>query len=150
MKLLSFSLGMIFLLTSQVFAATTLTVVGDWQTINQETNKPSSIIRIWEEDGKYFGKIAKIVEESQGEPERCTACTGELKDAPVLGFPLISDMELVGNGDYAKGTITDPRTGKVYHCKMTVVQEGKALNVRGYLGFSLLGRTTTWYRARGD
>lgn len=128
-------------------ASATLSAIGDWQTVNSDTQKASSLIHIWESKGKYYGKIAKIYGDSGDKPvERCTQCTGDRKNQPVLGIVLIRDMEKVGNGEYANGMILDPRDGKEYHCKMTVVEDGKILKVRGYIGFSLLGKTSTWYR----
>lgn len=125
----------------------TYSIVGDWQTIDHKTNHPSTIIRIWESKGKYFGKIAKIYEGEGRNPSlRCTSCEGHLRNQHVLGMMIIQDMQLQGEL-YHGGTILDPRSGERYHCQITLIENGQKLKVRGYIGFPLLGKVDVWVRA---
>jgi uncharacterized protein (DUF2147 family) len=119
------------------------TILGKWTTIDDETGNKKAIVEIFEEQGKYFGKIIEILEPEKRK-QKCTKCEGADKDKPVLGLTIIKGM--VKNGKiYEDGEITDPKNGKTYRCKMS--PEGKdKLIVRGYLGISLLGRSQTWIR----
>jgi uncharacterized protein (DUF2147 family) len=71
-----------------------------------------------------------------------------LKDQPVLGMVILTGMKKDSNeaDEYNGGKILDPNNGKVYSSKMTVIEGGKKLDVRGYIGIPMLGRTQTWLR----
>lgn len=115
-------------------------IVGKWQTIDDNTGKTRSIVEVFEQNGKYFGKIIKLVVEPGEDPNpRCTACTGKLNGQRVVGMQIINNMVKSGN-EYIDGDILDPENGKSYKCKLWV-EEGK-LKVRGYIMF--LYRTQTW------
>lgn len=147
-KISIFLLGIALLFGAySAFAADNAAIVGYWQTIDQKTNNPSTLIHIYETNGKYFGKIVKIYPGDGRDPtKRCVKCKGKLRNQPVVGMVMISDM--VKKGDkYVDGKITDPRSGQQYNCEITLSDDGKKLNVRGYLGFSLLGKTSVWVRA---
>ena len=75
----------------------------------------------------------------------CDQCEGADRGKPVLGLTLIKGMQRNGTA-YENGTIMDPRDGKVYRAKMNLSPDGQHLDVRGYLGISLFGRTQTWNR----
>ena len=75
----------------------------------------------------------------------CEACSGELKDKPVQGMQILQGLKADGDW-YEGGTILDPNNGKVYKAKLRVVDGGAKLEVRGFIGISLLGRTQTWLR----
>ena len=137
------------LIACQAFCAThpNTSIVGDWQTIDQNTKHPSTLIRIYESKGKYFGKIVKIYPGEGRDPHKvCTHCKGAMKNKPVVGMLMISG--LVKQGDkYVGGKITDPRSGEQYNCELRLGDDGQELYVRGYLGISLLGKTSVWRRA---
>jgi uncharacterized protein (DUF2147 family) len=117
--------------------------VGLWKTIDDQTGAPRAIIRIYEQDGKLFGRIVSSF--TPGAENRvCTKCKDERKNEPILGLVLIRNMKADG-GEYDGGDILDPDSGSVYRCKMHV-EGGTRLIVRGYLGISLLGRSQTWQR----
>lgn len=129
-----------------VVCANSKAAVGDWQTIDHKTNRPSSIIRIWKSRGRYFGKVAKIYPENGHKvTDRCVNCKGALHNKRNLGMTIMRDM-LYRNGQYGGGKILDPRSGKYYHCVMTVVDQGRKLHLRGYIGIPLFGETDTWLR----
>src|SRR3990167_936202 len=128
--------------------ASPLSIIGDWQTIDHVTNRPSSIIRIWQDKDTFFGKVVRIFPENGHKAsDRCVHCKGDLQNHRILGLTIIRDM--VFDRDkykYVDGRILDPTNGKVYRCYMRVSDYGRRLMVRGYIGFSLLGRTDVWYR----
>lgn len=118
--------------------------LGTWKTVDDETGEAKSYVKIYKAtNGKYYGKITKLLKEK--EDAKCDKCTDYRKDKPVVGMNIITDMQVDGNG-LSGGTIMDPANGKIYKCKMKVV-DGK-LEVRGFIGFSLIGRTQTWYTVK--
>jgi uncharacterized protein (DUF2147 family) len=121
---------------------------GFWEQVDEKSGKPESWFHIVEKDGVYIGTIVKMFQKPGDPPPesfRCTKCEGAEKDAPVLGLTLIKGMKRKGLG-YEDGTIMDPRDGSVYRALMQVSPDGRKLEVRGYLGIALLGRTQTWNR----
>lgn len=119
------------------------TVLGRWETINEETGKPNSIIEIYEEDGQVHGKVVRILKEEDRE-RTCNNCDGHLKDQPIEGLQLMTGMEKSGN-EYAGGVIVDPETGKEYKCKIWLDESNPdLLKVRGYIAFFY--KTKTWHR----
>lgn len=121
-------------------------VVGNWQTIDDKTGKPGSLIYVWEKDGIYYGKVAKIyAENGQKTTDRCVNCQGERKNKPNLGLTIIEGMKWDGS-KWTDGTVLDPRDGKVYHAEMWLENNNTELHLRGYIGIPLFGRTATWYK----
>jgi len=121
--------------------------VGRWTTIDDETKKPKSVITIYEENGKLFGKIEKLFREpSEEQNPLCDKCEGTLKNKPILGMVILRGLEK-DDEEWSGGSILDPANGKTYKCKIAVEDGGKKLKVRGYIGLSLLGRTQHWVRA---
>ena len=93
---------------------------------------------------KIFGKIEQSF--TPGAENRvCVPCADERKNQPVIGLVIIRNMKQDGN-EYDGGDILDPESGSVYRCKMHLEQDGTRLSLRGYIGFSLLGRSQTWER----
>ncbi|MFL9924650.1 DUF2147 domain-containing protein [Herbaspirillum lusitanum] len=120
--------------------------VGLWKNIDDATGKPKALIRISESEGELKGKIEKLFrapEEDQN--PRCEKCEGDLKDQPIIGMTILSGLKKDGD-DYSGGQILDPANGKLYKSKLSVIEGGKKLNVRGYIGMPMLGRTQTWVR----
>lgn len=137
---------MAVMLTLRIAGAADLSSpVGLWTTIDDSTGKPRGVVRIYQQDGKLFGKLEKSFKPG-AETRRCTKCSDERKDSPVLGLVIIRNMTL--NDDvYTGGDILDPDNGSVYRCKFTLEEGGRKLRVRGYIGISLLGRTQIWERS---
>jgi uncharacterized protein (DUF2147 family) len=117
--------------------------VGKWKTVDEKTGKVVSEVELYDQDGKLFGKIVGLTDpiNAQGQPKKCTACTGEDKDKPIVGLVIIKGLS-PDKDRYKGGTILDPDDGKVY--KAEVWQEGGKLKVRGYLG--VFYRTQTWVK----
>jgi uncharacterized protein (DUF2147 family) len=120
---------------------------GWWQPIDAQTGKPQGLIRIYEERGLFFGRIEPS-SPSDDSSQKCTLCTDERKDQPIIGLVLIRNMRLQGD-EYVGGDILDPDTGRLYGCKFRLADGGKKLMMRGYLGISLIGQAQTWLRADG-
>ena len=122
------------------------TPAGRWRTIDDKTGVVKSELVLWEQDGKIFGKVDKIITPDPANPDhKCHKCAGELKDHEILGWQMIWGLTEKG-GEWSGGWILDPGNGTTYRCRMTLEEGGKKLNVRGYIGISLLGRTQYWYR----
>ena len=119
-------------------------VFGKWKTIDDNTGEAKSVVEIYEQDGKVYGKVAEILREGR-EDATCTECEGADKDAPILGLVIIRGLEKDGD-EYNSGKILDPESGTLYKCYIELEEDDK-LKVRGYVGFSLLGRTQYWVRA---
>lgn len=138
----------IFLALTLIFACanvgTAQGVTGIWKTIDDTDGVEKSHIEIYEENGKVYGKVIKLLEGATA--THCNDCDGDLKGAPITGMVLLTD--LVAEDDYYEGgEILDPATGKVYSCWIQLDGPDK-LKVRGFLGFSVLGRTQYWYRVK--
>lgn len=129
-----------------VVQAGTLTPEGKWKTISDVTGKPTSIVRIWKEKDKLIGKVEEVIPQEGKDPYPvCHKCTGERKDLPITGMTILWDFSQKKD-EWDGGFILDPNDGKTYPCVIRVVGDGNKLEVRGYMGFSLLGRTQTWQR----
>ena len=121
-------------------------IIGKWKTVDDKRDVATSIIEIYKDHNVYYGKILVVlVEENK---EKCVMCTGKYHNKKLQGLEILRD--LVKNKDvYEDGNITDPESGKTYSCYVELINPSK-LKVRGYLGFSLLGRTQYWYRVESD
>jgi uncharacterized protein (DUF2147 family) len=135
----------ILLLTSQLSFAATGSPIGLWQSIDDESGKPRSLIRINESNGELSAVVEKGLLATDTGDAVCDKCTDERKDQPIIGMTIAEG--LTKNGDkYDGGHILDPENGKIYKCKMTLNASGDELEVRGYIGISLLGRSQIWKR----
>ncbi len=115
-------------------------IEGKWKTIDDETGQAKSIVEITKKsNGKYYGKVTQLL--IKPDEANCTGCKDDRKNKPILGMEVLRDMKKEGN-EFTGGTITDPKSGKTYKCNIS--RDGDKLNVRGYVGFALIGRTQTW------
>ncbi|HJY81355.1 MAG TPA: DUF2147 domain-containing protein [Candidatus Binatia bacterium] len=123
-----------------------LSPVGRWKTVDDATGKVKSVVVVWEQDRKLYGKIEKLVDPDPQDPDpRCTRCEGEMKDQPLIGLRILWDLKKDGD-QWSGGKILDPDNGKAYRCFIVLEDGGKKLKVRGFIGLSLLGRTQHWLR----
>lgn len=132
-------LGFIFSLQ----LCTAQTVVGKWKTIDDETGEAKSIVEIYQQNGKIYGKVVNIIN-----PEKrdglCEKCKGDRKNKPVLGMQIIDGLTK-DDDEYSDGKILDPEKGKEYKCKIWLDEDDRnKLYVRGYIAFFY--RTQNWYR----
>ena len=142
------ALGLALVLASGLAAAQADSPTGLWKTVDDNTKKEKSLVRIVESGGVYTGKVEKEIDPDSPKDATCKDCTDERKDKPVVGMTIIRNMK-ASAGDknvFEGGDILDPNNGKVYSAKLTLVEGGKKLDVRGYIGMPMLGRTQTWQR----
>jgi uncharacterized protein (DUF2147 family) len=114
-----------------------------WRSIDDKTGQALSLIRIEEHDGVLSGRVEKIL--TSDTDRVCVRCTGELRDKPVLGMTVITGMARDGD-KWSGGNILDPGNGKTYRGLIRILDNGRKLEVRGYIGVSLFGRSQTWLR----
>jgi len=125
-------------------AADAQSPLGLWKTVDDKTGMPRAMVRIYLQDGKYFGRIEQSFTPG-AETRVCSVCTDERKNQPIIGLLIIRNVT-PRDGAYGGGDILDPDTGSVYRCKFHLHKDGTILEVRGFIGISLLGRTQTWQR----
>jgi len=117
------------------------TPAGRWRTVDDKTGKAKAIIVLYEEKGLLFGRVETLVDPDA--VKICDKCGDERKGQAVTGMVVVRRMKKDGD-EYTGGDILDPKNGSVYRCKMRLVDQGRKLSVRGYLGISLFGRSQTW------
>lgn len=120
-----------------------VTPVGRWRTLDDKTGIPKAIVEIYEDHGKLYGRIIETLDPKAG--KFCNKCKDERKGKPVVGVVIMRGLSQHGQ-EYSGGDILDPDNGSVYKCKLRLLEDGNKLSVRGFLGFSLLGRSQTWTR----
>jgi len=115
---------------------------GVWRTIDDETGRPRSLVRIWEHEGVLYGKIEELFDDPNA---LCEKCEGTQKNQPVLGMLVLWGMQPDPDdaSQWEGGTLFDPEKGKTYRGKLEL-QDPDTLEVRGFIGpFS---REQTWHR----
>jgi uncharacterized protein (DUF2147 family) len=129
-----------------VHADEQVSLTGLWETYDDHTGKARAVVRIYAEQGQFFGRIEKTFVPGD-DTAVCEACTDERKNQPVLGLIIIRNMKREG-GSYAGGDILEPDSGAVYRCTLQLENDGSQLVVRGFIGISLFGRSQTWQRVK--
>jgi uncharacterized protein (DUF2147 family) len=125
-------------------------VTGTWKTIDDKTGFAKSMIKIEKNtNGTYGGTIIKVLSHTGYTPEKyCIDCPEPFTHKPIEGMNIM--WGLVPNasqdGLYDGGKILDPLSGHMYKAKITLSPDGNTLNVRGYIGFSFIGRSQIWHR----
>lgn len=121
------------------------TPVGLWNTVSDKDGRPTAVIEIREQGGEVTGVVRGLLVPADHDDSLCTACSGALKGEHIVGMEILRHMRRDGDA-WSGGDILDPETGKTYRAKMWLTDGGKKLVVRGYIGFSLFGRSQTWER----
>ena len=120
------------------------TIFGAWNSFDEETNRLESVIEVYEKNDQVFAKIIKITNlENQG--ATCINCSGERKNTPISGMNILTGLKKDGD-EWSGGKILDPKNGKEYKCYIQLLDEN-TLKIRGYIGFSMFGRTAIWKKA---
>jgi len=128
-------------------AAAQMTPVGNWHSFDEKTGELKSQIVIAESAGVLTGTIDKLLRKSADQKAVCKECTDDRKDKPMLGLEIIRGAKKVeGKAVWEGGKILDPENGKDYALRLTPIEDGKKLEVRGSVLF--IGRTQTWVRAQ--
>ncbi len=129
--------------TVRAFAGTLEAPTGLWQLYHDKTGKPNGVVRLYVEDGTLRGRIERL-RPGASPSDKCTKCPAPQKDKPFLGLMVAWGLKPDG-GSWSGGTILDPDSGDTYRCTIKRV-DGNTLDVRGYVGISLFGRTQQWKR----
>lgn len=127
-------------------AAAQMSPVGLWKTIDDETKKEKSLVRIVDNGGVVSGRIEKFLDPETKADSVCDKCTDDRKGKPVLGMTILRNLKQ-GEEDktaWEGGDVLDPNNGKIYRARLKPVEGGKQLQLRGYLG--PFYRTQTWIR----
>lgn len=137
----------IFATTVCTAGVRTDTPIGYWKTIDDVSGKPKSIIQIWKSDNNVLkGKVIKVFGKNGAVQDKiCNACQGDYHDKPIVGMVIISGLK-ANQSQWGSGRILDPENGKTYSCSLRVAENGKKLNVHGYIGIPILGRSQIWER----
>ena len=142
------------LLVAMIMAAAVLplrahaqtTPVGLWKSIDDETKTEKSLVRIVDASGMLTGRIEKLLDPTK-QDAKCDKCGDARKDQPVLGMTIITGVRAGSNPSvWEGGEILDPNNGKSYKVRLKPVDGGQKLEVRGYVGAPMLGRSQTWIR----
>ena len=120
---------------------------GLWKTIDDKTKKERSLVRITEAGGVFIGRIEKRLDPAAKADATCDKCTDDRKDKPIDGLEIIRGVKRADSDNlWDAGNILDPEEGKTYRVRLQLADDGKRLEVRGYIGTPLLGRTQNWIR----
>ncbi len=140
------SLAAILFVAFSASALAQMSPVGVWKTIDDETKKEKSLVRIKETNGVFTGTIEKFLDPATKPDEVCDKCTDDRKGKPVMGMTIIRNIKANADdkGIWDGGDILDPNNGKVYRARLKPVDGGKKLEMRGYLG--PFYRTQVWLR----
>lgn len=120
--------------------------VGRWKTIDDKTGQAKAIVEIRDANGELEGRIVQLFHPPAPNP-LCLKCTGALKNKPVMGMRILWGMRQDGS-KWTGGHVLDPESGDVYRCTLAFEQNGTVLRLRGYIGFSVFGRTEKWVRVQ--
>ena len=131
---------------SMTAVADPMSPVGAWTTVDDKTRRPNAVIRITEKDGVISGTVERILDPAD-QDSRCDKCASDdpRKGQPVIGMTILTGLKKEGDNVYGGGRILDPDDGNTYKARLTVIDGGKKLEMRG--SFLFIGRTQTWLRA---
>lgn len=121
--------------------------VGCWKTFDDKTGEAKSIVAIHERKAVLYGRIEQVFHPPVPHP-LCIRCSGDLKNKPVVGLQILWGMRK-DDKEWSGGRVLDPESGDVYRATMKLEDGGKVLLLRGYIGFSIFGRTEKWVRVEG-
>lgn len=136
------------LLGSMLFVGMTAdAATGLWRTLDDSTGEARSIVSIDDRDGVLTGRIVELIDPPELNPV-CEQCPGDKRDAPVEGLEILWGFESSRRaGEWIGGELLDPENGRVYRGRLRVQDEGDRLEVRGFIGSPMFGRSQIWERA---
>ncbi len=154
LSLAGFIAMLVLMVPFRTWAASADDVLGTW--FNEEKDSQIEIMRCGE---RYCGKVVWLREPNypQGSQDGVPGTPKldhnnpepALRNQPIIGLQIVHDFVFGGDDRWKDGRVYDPKNGKTYRGKMTLVAPDR-LDLRGYIGISLIGRTTTWTRAGQD
>lgn len=121
-------------------------VIGIWKTIDDKTGQAKSLVKIEVVNGELQGTVIQTFPAPGETPiTHCTLCSDARKNQPIVGMKIMNGLKQDKAGHWSGGEILDPKEGKIYKVKLNT-EDGKKLDVRGYVGIALIGRTQTWLK----
>lgn len=121
--------------------------VGLWKSLDEKTQAPKSEVRITDHGGVLTGKVERVLREGADPAAVCDKCSDDRKDKAIVGLEIIRGAKKAEGKDvWEDGKILDPENGKTYTLRMTPIEGGAKLEVRGSIG--PFGRTQTWVRVQ--
>lgn len=150
MKKLFLFLFFITFIYSNDFLPQNAKLIGKYNSIDED-NKTTGTWIIYEKDNLLYGKMIKIA--GYGDDKICNKCKKKYEEfdycddaskMKLIGAPLLYKVKKLSDTEYKNGFIIDPKSGKNYKANVKII--GNKLELRGYIGFSLLGRTQTWIK----
>ncbi|SEN97698.1 hypothetical protein SAMN05216436_12744 [bacterium A37T11] len=133
----------VFFMTQLLSAQSKDAIAGKWENPTKEGR-----LEIYERDNKFYGKLywLKNMNDKNGNPKLDEGNPDPtLRNRHILGLEILRKFSYAGENVWDDGEIYDPKSGKIYKCKMTL-KDSNTLQIRGYIGFSFLGRTEIWKR----
>jgi uncharacterized protein (DUF2147 family) len=119
---------------------------GVWKTYGDRRTEASGLVRIVDAEGELHGTVEAVFSPpAPSANPRCEECPGDLRNTPVVGMTILRGARWDGD-QYSGGEILDPDDGTVYRCNLRLSDGGRKLQVRGFIGISIFGRTQTWER----
>jgi uncharacterized protein (DUF2147 family) len=119
--------------------------VGQWHTLDEKTGELKSMVIIFEQQGVMKGRVEKVLRKDADPAAKCDKCSDDRKNQPVVGLEIIRGAKKAsGKNVWEDGEILDPENGKTYALRLTPIENGAKLEVRG--SFGPIGRTQTWVR----
>jgi uncharacterized protein (DUF2147 family) len=119
--------------------------VGQWHTLDEKTGELKSMVVIFEHQGAIKGRVEKVLRKGADPAAKCDKCSDDRKNQPVVGLEIIRGAKKAsGKNVWEDGEILDPENGKTYALRLTPIENGAKLEVRG--SFGPIGRTQTWVR----
>jgi uncharacterized protein (DUF2147 family) len=138
---------MLAILAVSAAAQAQMTPVGTWHSVDDKTNEIKSEVLITEAGGVLTGKVTKLLRKGAKQDAVCSGCSDDRKGQPVIGMEIIRGAKKVDGRDvWEGGKITDPEDGSTYTLRLTPIEGGKKLEVRGSVAF--IGKTQTWVRVQ--
>jgi uncharacterized protein (DUF2147 family) len=138
------------MLAVSAFAASAManSPVGQWHTVDDKTGELKSLVVIMEQQGVIKGRVEKLLRKDADQNAKCEKCSDDRKNQAVLGLEIIRGAKKAGGTNvWEDGEILDPENGKTYGLRLTPIENGAKLEVRGSIG--PFGRTQTWVRVPG-
>ena len=121
-------------------------VTGIWKTIDDKTGQARSLVKLEIVNGELQGTIMQTFPTPGEAPmTHCTLCSDTRKNQAIVGMKIMNGLKQDKTGYWSGGEILDPKEGKIYKVKLST-EDGKKLDVRGYIGIALIGRTQTWLK----
>lgn len=130
-------------IVSTLFAQNPDTIIGVWK-----NGEGTGMVQIYKKGEKYFGKVVwlKIPNDTAGKPRTDINNPDEkLQFRTLKGLENLRNFVFKGDNKWEEGRIYDPKNGTDYSCEMKLIEEN-TLEVRGFIGVSLFGRTDVWKR----